>query len=127
MNNIHIEATRETLHVDCNAEAGRIDLEGISYPQDAAEFFEPISDWLGSYIDEMGNAITLNVKVSYLNSSSTKFLFELVDKMEAYFIQGGEVKVNWYYVEDDEDIKEAGLEFKEDMSLPFSMIAVASA
>lgn len=126
MKNINKEATRETLKVDCNAQAGVISLEGVSYPQDSAEFFEPISDWLGDYINNIASAIILNVKVSYLNSSSTKFLFELIDKMEEYFIKGGDAKVNWYYVEDDEDIKEAGLEFKEDMKLPFNLVSFKS-
>jgi len=123
MKNISKEATRETLKVDCDAQAGVISLEGISYPQDSADFFEPISDWLDSYIIDIASAIILNVKVSYLNSSSTKFLFEIIDKMEEYFIKGGDARVNWYYVEEDEDIKEAGLEFKEDMKLPFEMIS----
>ena len=123
MKNISKEATRETLKVDCDIHTGEISLEGISYPQDAADFFEPISEWLDSYIHEIANPVILNVKVSYLNSSSTKFLFELIDKMEEYFIQGGEACVNWYYLEDDEDIKEAGLEFKEDLKLPFEMLA----
>ena len=126
MKNISKEATRETLKVNCNAESGTITLEGISYPQDSADFFEPISDWLSRYINEIGNAIILKVKVSYLNSSSTKFLFELIDKMEAYFIKGGKASVSWYYVEDDEDIKEAGLEFKEDLELPFKMVSLKS-
>lgn len=123
MKNLTKEATRETLKVDCNVQTGVISLEGISYPQDSAEFFEPISDWLSRYINEVAGAVILNIKVSYLNSSSTKFLFELIDKMENYFIQGGDVSVNWYYVEDDEDIKEAGLEFKEDMRLPFELVS----
>lgn len=84
MKNLRKEATRETLQVDCDAQTGIINLEGISYPQDSAEFFEPISDWLSCYIKDVGGAIVLNVKVSYLNSSSTKFLFELIDKMEGH-------------------------------------------
>ncbi|RLA17371.1 MAG: DUF1987 domain-containing protein [Gammaproteobacteria bacterium] len=123
MKNISKAATRETLQVDCDIHTGEIMLEGISYPQDAAEFFEPISEWLENYISEIANPVVLNVKVSYLNSSSTKFLFELIDKMEDYFSAGGDARVNWYYAEDDEDIEEAGEEFKEDMKLPFELIS----
>ena len=126
MKNISKEATRETLKVDCDAQTGIMSLEGISYPQDSADFFEPISDWLECYINNIASTIVLNVKVSYLNSSSTKFLFELIDKMEEYFIKGGDARVNWYYVEDDIDIQEAGLEFKEDMKLPFEMVSFQS-
>lgn len=123
MENISIEGTRETLKVDCDIRTGEISLEGISYPQDAADFFEPISEWLDNYISEFANAVILNVRVSYLNSSSTKFLFELIDKMDEYYSNGGKTSVNWFYAEDDEDIKEAGEEFKEDMKLPFKMIS----
>ena len=42
--------------------------------------------------------------------------------MEEYFSKGGDARVKWFYVEEDEDIKEAGLEFKEDVDLPFEMI-----
>jgi len=122
MENLTRETTRETLKVLCDVKSGVISLEGVSYPQDAAEFFEPIYDWLNNYINEIASIIVLNVRVSYLNSSSTKFLFELVDRMEEYFNKGGDARVNWYHVEDDVDIKEAGLEFKEDMVLPFEII-----
>ena len=120
---IEIKAAKDTLGVTCDIEAGIINMEGTSYPLDAAEFFSPVFDWLDDYIDEIGSNLTLNLRINYLNTSSTKCLFDLVDRMEEYYKQGGMVQVNWYYSEDDEDIQETGLEFKEDLALPFSMIA----
>lgn len=122
MDNLTIEAAKDTLGVNCDAQHGVIEMDGISYPQDAAEFFSPVFEWLDNYIEQLHAPLTLNLRINYLNTSSTKCLFDLIDKMENYFQDGGDVKIHWYYKQDDEDIMETGLEFKEDMILPFEII-----
>jgi hypothetical protein len=123
MDNLTIDAAKDTLSVNCDARTGVMDMHGISYPQDAAEFFSPVFDWLEEYITLVNAPLTLNLRINYLNTSSTKCLFDLIDRMEDYFKTGGKVAINWYYKRNDEDIKETGLEFKEDMILPFEIIA----
>ena len=39
-------------------------------------------------------------------------------------MSGTEVKVNWYYEEDDEDMLEAGEDYQAIIDLPFKMIEV---
>jgi len=39
-------------------------------------------------------------------------------------LSGTEVKVNWYYEEDDEDMLEAGEDYQAIIDLPFKMIEV---
>ena len=123
MNDLTIDSGKDTLSVKCKYQFGLIELEGVSYPQDAADFFNPVYEWLENYIDQVGAAITLNLRINYLNTSSTKCLFDFIDRMEEYYQEGKEVKINWYYEQDDEDIKETGLEFQEDMELPFELLA----
>ncbi len=123
MNNLTLSPAKDTLSVICNHQTGVIELEGVSYPQDAADFFNPIYEWLENYIDQVGAAITLNLRINYLNTSSTKCLFDFIDRLEEYYKTGQEVKINWYYEQDDEDIKETGLEFQEDMELPFELLS----
>lgn len=123
MNNLTLSPAKDTLSVICNYQTGVIELEGVSYPQDAADFFNPIFEWLEIYIDQVGAAITLNLRINYLNTSSTKCLFDFIDLLEEYYKTGQKVKINWYYEHDDEDIKETGLEFQEDMELPFELLS----
>ena len=122
-----INSGKDTLNVACHYESGLIELKGISYPEDAAEFFNPIFEWLETYIEQVGGAIVMNLRINYLNTSSTKCLFDIIDRMEEYYINNNDnnnkVQVNWYYEEDDEDIKEVGLEFQEDMQLPFEVLS----
>lgn len=122
MNDLNISAGKDTLSVMCSPDSGLIELEGISYPQDAAEFFNPVFEWMESYFDQIGKELTMNLRINYLNTSSTKCLFDLIDRMEDYFKSGNETQVNWYYEEDDDDIKETGLEFQEDLDIPFNLI-----
>jgi hypothetical protein len=123
MNDLILNPSRDTLSIICNYQTGMIELEGISYPQDAADFFNPIYEWLEIYIEQVGGSITLNLRINYLNTSSTKCLFDFIDRLEEYYKEGKEVKINWYYEQDDEDIRETGLEFQEDMELPFELLA----
>ena len=118
-----INAGKDTLSVACHHATGLIELEGISYPEDAAEFFNPIFEWLETYMEKMGGEIVMNLRINYLNTSSTKCLFDIIDRMEEYYKDNNKVQVNWYHEEDDEDIREIGLEFQEDMNLPFDVLS----
>jgi hypothetical protein len=123
MNDLTINAEKDTLKVTCHYETGIIKLEGVSYPADAAEFFNPIFEWLETYIEQVGGAIVMNLFINYLNTSSTKCLFDIVDRMEEYYNDNNKAQVNWYYEKNDEDIKEIGLEFQEDMQIPFEVLS----
>lgn len=123
MNNLMINAGKDTLNISCDSVTGIIDMRGISYPQDAADFFNPVFDWLENYTNNVAVDITLNLHIDYLNTSSTKCLFDFIDRLEDYYKQGNTVQVNWYYEAHDDDIKETGLEFQEDLELPFVVLA----
>ena len=58
------------------------------------------------------------------NTSSSKCILDLFKQLEK--LNGGntEVKVNWYFEEDDEDMEEAGEDYQAIIDLPFKMIEV---
>lgn len=124
MNNLVSEKTKNTLGVNFNCSTGIFELTGSSYPENAAEFFRPLIDWIQKYFLEVTKKIVLNIKLDYLNSSSIKYLSDIFDKLENYHKSGGEVEVNWFYKEDDEDIMEMGEEIKEDVDFNFNIISV---
>ncbi|MFK5984172.1 MAG: DUF1987 domain-containing protein [Pseudomonadota bacterium] len=123
MNNLKIAASKDTLGIDCDINTGQINIDGNSYPMDPAEFFSPVFSWLDQYIKEVSAEVILNLHVNYLNSSSTKSLFDLIDRLEEYHEGGGKAQINWYFKEDDKDIHETGKEFQDDMELPFELIS----
>ena len=111
------------MEVNFNKDTGILEMEGSSYPENALDFFGPIIDWIKDYISEISKPIILNIRLNYLNTSSTKCILDSFEILEQYFQSGGDVKINWFYAEDDEDIKETGEELGEDFSFPIEYIA----
>lgn len=122
MENLIIEQTKFTMHVDFNAETGVLSLEGNSYPEDSISFFEPLNTWLEKFINEEKKDIVFNVKLNYINSSSSKCFMDMFDILESYVDNGGIVKVNWFYYTNDDEIMEAGEELLEDLTLEYELI-----
>ena len=123
MENLIIPPSKYTLEVNFDVESGIFDLKGSSYPEHAMEFFQPLYDWVHTYIKEVKDVIILNLKVNYLNTSSTKCILDLVEILNEYFTKGGNVKVNWFHEDDDEDMLELGQEIGEDLQLPLKIIS----
>jgi len=124
MDNLILEKTKSTLAVNFNAQTGILDLTGSSYPENTSEFYQPLINWIQKYFLEVTKKLTLNIKIDYLNSSSIKFLSDIIDKLGNYHKSAGEVEINWYYKEDDEDMLEMGEEIKEDVTFTFNLISV---
>ena len=65
---------------------------------------------------------TISINPDLFNTSSSKCILDVFKKLET--LSGTEVKVNWYYEEDDEDMLEAGEDYQAIIDLPFKMIEV---
>ncbi|MCP5046272.1 MAG: DUF1987 domain-containing protein [bacterium] len=122
MNHLKLDSTKYTVKVDFNPGNGVLEMEGASYPENASEFYEPIFEWINRYTSDVRKSVVLNLKLNYLNTSSTKCMLDIIDLLETYYQEGQQVSINWYYAEDDEDILETGEEFSEDTKVPMNLI-----
>ncbi len=124
MEHLVLEKSSDTLGINFNHETGELDICGSSYPENTSEFFEPVIDWISNYMLEITGPITVNFCLDYLNSSSVKFVSDIVDRLANYFMSGGVVTVNWYFQSDDEDIEEMGEDLKVETQMPFNVIPI---
>lgn len=111
------------MEVEFNKDTGIMEMSGSSYPENALDFFGPIIEWIKDYISQVKKQVILNLKINYLNTSSTKCILDIFEILEHYHQDEGPVTINWYYAEDDEDIKETGEELGEDIDLPIVFIS----
>lgn len=115
MDKILIEATERTPHVEFDFSARHLSMKGESYPEDAAAFFGPILHAAREFVGTGGTQpVTLDLQMSYFNSSSAKALMNLFLTLEKAAQQGMPVTINWWYHEDDDTILESGEDFAED-------------
>lgn len=124
MENMLIEKTKSSPKVVMNAITGEWEISGSSYPENASEFYLPVFAWIDKFLMEVTKEVTMNFNLDYLNSSSIKFISEIVDKLNKYCNAGINVEINWKYNEIDDDIKELGEEFKEETACKFNLIEI---
>ncbi len=112
---IQLEGTEDTPKVLLNKTSGIMEISGRSLPEDAAEFYQPILNWLTEYAGQANPSTEFVIKLEYFNTASSKLILDVLSKLED--IKGS--KVTWYHYEDDEDMQEAGVEFSELVDVPF--------
>lgn len=120
MENLYITGQSETYlipTVDFNAETGVCELAGESYLEETYAFYEPVYKWLREYTKEVEKPITFNMRLTYFNTSSSRCILDMLKILKDYQNRGGEVFVNWYLDEGDEDMEEEIEDFMIDTGL----------
>ncbi len=126
MQELIIDATKSSPRVHFDPSRHVLEMAGESYPENASKFYAPLFDWLTAYLAGLGEEpVTVNLTISYFNSSSSKALMNLFDMLDESCRVGRRITVNWIYDPDNETALECGEEFKEDVcDLPFNLVAV---
>ncbi|HYG40658.1 MAG TPA: DUF1987 domain-containing protein [Cytophagales bacterium] len=112
---LNLEGAEDTPKIILDKNNGIFEISGRSLPEDSAEFYRPILEWLGKYGASPNPKTSFVFKLEYFNTASSKLILDILSKLED--IPG--MSVMWYYNEDDEDMQEAGEEFSELVEIPF--------
>jgi hypothetical protein len=112
---LHLEGTEDTPKIILDKKNGIFEISGRSLPEDSAEFYKPVLDWLNQYSADPNPTTDFVFKLEYFNTASSKLILDILNVLEN--IKG--MKISWYYHEDDEEMQEAGQEFSELVELPF--------
>lgn len=112
---INLEGTEDTPKIILDKGNGIFEISGRSLPEDSAEFYQPVLDWLESYAKDPNPSSEFVFKLEYFNTASSKLILDVLSKIE----EVANAKVQWYFHEDDEDMEEAGEEFSELVEIDF--------
>jgi hypothetical protein len=112
---INLEGAEDTPKILLDKGNGIFEISGRSLPEDSAEFYQPVLDWISEYGNEPLPETIFTFKLEYFNTASSKLILDILTSLED--IDG--VKIHWYFYEDDEDMEEAGEEFSELVDLDF--------
>ncbi len=123
MNKLHIEGSKSTPTVILDAEKNNLFLQGQSYPENAFKFYEPIFQWVDEYLEKLNAEVLVQIdfNLPYINTSSSKCIMMLLEKLDKAYESGKKLTLNWYYNEDNESELECAEEFKEDLTFPFNI------
>jgi hypothetical protein len=117
------ENTTSTPYVLIDEDKNYMKLEGRCFHENIGEFFREINDWLDGYIVTDFGLFTFDNAVSYINSSTTKLIYNMLLKMDQYASDKNKIVVNWITTEANEIMIECGEDFQEEMeNLEFNLI-----
>ena len=119
----HVEATQSTPEVMLSKDEGKFEFSGRSLPENAKEFYNPIMEWLENYKDQPNDKTKVIFNFEYFNTASSKMILDVIEKIKAIEENGNALEVNWYYLEEDDDMLEAGEDYSDITELPFNFIS----
>ena len=122
--NLTLEATQFSPSVSADWEQGCLRMSGESYPENTYEFFAQIVGWTERFLGDTARPLTLELQLSYLNTSSIRAMIDIFDLLQDASAEGKNVHVLWLYDSRNPRASELGEEFKEDYTFPFDIVAL---
>ncbi|MBT4838413.1 MAG: DUF1987 domain-containing protein [Methylococcales bacterium] len=116
MDNLLISSTETTPEVNFYASQNKALMRGESYPENAAEFYARVIEWLTNYVENMkeDDLFDFLLHLTYFNSSSSKVLLDIFDLLDEAGENGNKIVIHWLYDKGNETLQEYGEEFQED-------------
>ncbi|CVK21479.1 DUF1987 domain-containing protein [Sporomusa sphaeroides] len=122
MERLYRAGTKSSPEVDFNPGTGILKVSGQSYPENASGFYQDIFIWLKDYLTANHGRVVMELNISYMNTSSTKCLMDIIYMLEDAFAEGSDICINWYYSAKNRSMLECGEEFREELSMEFNLI-----
>jgi hypothetical protein len=121
---IDIQEKENTPSVKLDAGEGVFKIEGKSHPENALKFYAPILEWFDEYKNSPNEVTEMNFNFMYFNTASSKMILGILERLAEIFRTGKKVSINWYHLEEDEDMMDEGTYFSNITGLPFNFIEI---
>ena len=103
-----------------NKQENNFEISGRSLPEEVMSFYSPVIDWLEKYVRNPNDKTVFKLKLDYINSASQRAIQEILTVLEKIKEQDREIQIDWYFMADDDDMKETGEEYSEILDIPFN-------
>jgi hypothetical protein len=119
-----MEGTEDTPSIHLDRNLGIYMISGRSLPEDVTEFYKPVLEWLEDFSIAPEPEIKFLIKLEYFNTASSKLLLDIMMKLEDIHSSGSSnICIHWHFMNGDDDMYEAGEEYKDLISVPFELIS----
>jgi len=124
MENYIIPQTKYTPLIELHYQDKFLRIYGDSYPENAMEIFQPLINKLDEYFKQPQQSLVVDLRIDYLNTSSTKMMTDMLSKLQSFHDAGHSIKLSWSYPEGDIDCQESCEMYLEDATFPYSITPV---
>jgi hypothetical protein len=131
MDSLIIEATEDSPKILFDTVSNRFVISGESRPENAGKFYTPVINWIVKFEEELhrrknelndDSSIAFVFKLDYFNSTSAKYIMDILLILKKFVDQGYKINLEWHYDKRDDDMLDAGNEFSDTVDLKFDFI-----
>jgi len=117
------DKTTSTPYVLIDEANSYLKFKGQCFHENIGMFFKDIIDWLNAYLETDFKVFTFDNEITYLNSTTAKILYDMLQKLDKYTSENRKIIVNWITFNENEIMIECGEDFSEDIeNLEFNLI-----
>jgi hypothetical protein len=127
MEKYEIEGTVKTPSIVMDGDDGIMTIEGRSNPENAREFFQPVMEWLDEYLKNPAEKTDLRINLEHFNTSSSKYLMEVLRKIRYLADNDHLFNVTWMYEEDDLEMLDTAEAYEMMTGLRFEKVSYPEA
>jgi hypothetical protein len=98
----------------------KLKLVGRSIPENPELIFGHLDEWLTLHIKK-SNGLNVDIQLEYINSGSSKYLFEILQRLTNAKQSGKFINMKWLYEEDDEAMLELGEHYRDTAGIPLKL------
>ncbi len=131
MNPFILEPTEFSPSIIFDPSISKFEISGESRPENAGKFYDAIIKWLEQYQSSLfskqtslpnNEKINFDIKLEYFNSTSAKYILDVLKVLDNFHKEGLINRINWFYDSMDEDMKDSGEQFSRLVKVPFSFV-----
>jgi hypothetical protein len=124
MNKLEVKETNKTPAINFDPDQGKFDIRGKSIPENSFGFYAPVLEYLEQYSESPASRTVLNVRFEFFNTSSSNRIHAIFKKFEKVYMDNREVLIRWFCENGDENMLDAGEDFKAILHVPFEIVEV---
>ncbi|HLN55967.1 MAG TPA: DUF1987 domain-containing protein [Bacteroidales bacterium] len=98
----------------------KLEMVGRSIPENPESIFRRLEDWITVHFEKNGG-LDVFIQLEYINSGSSKYLYEVLKRLTGYRRMGKQVRIKWRYEEDDEAMLELGEHYRDTAGIPLEI------
>ncbi len=132
MQKLYIEPTDATPEINFSPDENIFIIHGISSPEDVRALYYPVIEWIRTFVDDIiegtvkvfhkSSPVRMHIDLTYFNSSSAKFLFDIFSELKRLKSSEVPVVVEWLHEDEDVDMKEAGSDIADLVEMEFTYV-----
>jgi hypothetical protein len=104
--------------------SGKMEIIGKSVPEFGNDFWESAINWFNRYMMNPAEKTTFNLQIDYLNTSSSKYILQLLYRLNELTDKGLQAEVVWGFHTNDIDMLEVGKDYEHMVKVPFTFYKI---